>query len=225
MAPALPPSAAPFPAARTLRSPCRENTATAVPTLKADQRPLWGRLALALALGFVGIMPLSAQTVRLQTTHGDIDIELHADKAPATVANFLGYVRSGFYSQVVFHRVIDGFMIQTGGYDAALKDKPTRPPIPLESANGLSNTRGSVAMARTSVPNSATSQFFINVVDNPRLDKAQAADGNGYAVFGTVVAGLETVDRIRVIPTAAKGMHQNVPVEPVAILSATVLKP
>ena len=183
------------------------------------------RTAVLAAL-LTGIAPqIAAQTVRLKTTHGDIDIELQAEKAPATVANFLAYVRAGFYTNVVFHRIIDGFMVQTGGYDANLKDKPTRPPIPLESDNGLSNVRGAVAMARTSVPNSATSQFFINVVDNPRLDKPNAADGNGYAVFGMVVSGMDAVDRIRAVPTAPKGMHQNVPVEPVAILGATVLKP
>ena len=166
-----------------------------------------------------------AQTVRLQTTVGDIDIELHADKAPATVANFMAYVRSGFFSEIIFHRVIDGFMIQTGGYKANLSEKPTRPPIALESGNGLNNVRGSVAMARTSDPNSATSQFFINVADNAFLDKENARDGRGYAVFGTVVEGMETVDRIKALPTSAKGVFQNLPQSTVTIVKATVIKP
>jgi peptidyl-prolyl cis-trans isomerase A (cyclophilin A) len=170
--------------------------------------------ALALAL------PAQAQKVRLATSAGDIVIELDAEKAPKSVDNFLKYVRAGHYDGVIFHRVIDGFMIQTGGYKPDLSEKPTRPPIPLESRNGLSNVRGSVAMARTSDPNSATSQFFINVNDNPRLDEA----GGGYAVFGKVVEGMDVVDRIRLVPTRAVGIHGNLPEKAITIRRATVEK-
>jgi peptidyl-prolyl cis-trans isomerase A (cyclophilin A) len=170
--------------------------------------------ALALALA----SPAWAQKVKLQTSEGAIVIELDAAKAPKTVANFLQYVRAGHYNGTVFHRVIDGFMIQGGGMDARLREKPTRAPIPLEANNGLSNVRGAVAMARTSNPDSATAQFFINLVDNPRLDTF----GGGYAVFGRVVEGLEVVDRIRAVPTQPQGPHQNVPVKPVTITQASV---
>jgi peptidyl-prolyl cis-trans isomerase A (cyclophilin A) len=134
------------------------------------------------------------------------------------VANFVAYVRAGHYDGTVFHRVIDGFMIQGGGMDARLREKPTRAPIKLEAGNGLSNVRGAVAMARTANPDSATAQFFINVVDNPRLDTF----GGGYAVFGQVVQGLDVVDRIKAVPTQPQGPHQNVPVTPVTITKATV---
>ncbi len=167
----------------------------------------------------------AAQTVRLSTTLGDIDIELQAQQAPVTAANFLEYVKSGFFNGVIFHRVIDNFMVQTGGYTANLSQKPTRKAIALESDNGLSNRRGTVAMARTSDPQSATSQFFINVADNLFLDKANARDGHGYAVFATVVAGMEVVDQIKAAPTAAKGVFANLPVTTITINKATVLKP
>ena len=163
-----------------------------------------------------------AQNVRLQTSAGDIVLKLHANKAPRTVENFLKYVRAGHYDGTVFHRVIESFMIQGGGFDAQMNQKPTRPPIPLEARNGLNNVRGTVAMARTAVPDSATAQFFINVVDNAFLDAANARDGNGYAVFGQVVEGMDVVDRIRAVPTAARGPHQNVPTMPVTIRKATV---
>lgn len=176
-------------------------------------------LFLAALLAVAGV---SAQTVKLQTTEGDIRIELDAEKAPKTVANFVQYVKAGHYNGVVFHRVIDGFMIQTGGYDAKLNQRPTKPPIPLESHNGLSNLRGSVAMARTGDPNSATSQFFINVVDNPRLDGAAEERASGYAVFGQVVEGLEVVDKIRAAEVAPQGMHQHMPVQPIFITKALV---
>ena len=162
--------------------------------------------------------PALAQKVRLATSAGDIVVEVDAAKAPKTVENFLGYVRARHYDGTVFHRVIDGFMIQGGGMDAKMREKPTRAPIKLEAGNGLSNVRGSVAMARTANPDSATAQFFINVVDNPRLDSF----GGGYAVFGKVVEGLDVVDRIKAVPTTGDGMHQNVPVTPVTIRSATV---
>ncbi|MCU0940609.1 MAG: peptidylprolyl isomerase [Burkholderiaceae bacterium] len=157
--------------------------------------------------------------VILVTSLGDITLELDAERAPKSVANFLAYVKSGHYEGTVFHRVIEGFMIQGGGFTPDMKQKSTKPPIPIESQNGLKNVRGTVAMARTSDPNSATSQFFINVVDNPRLDYP-SFDGHGYTVFGKVVAGMDVVDKIRVVPTTANGPHQNVPAQPVLIKSA-----
>lgn len=168
--------------------------------------------------------PAAAERVRLSTTAGDIVIELDRAKAPKTVDNFVQYVKARHYDGTVFHRVIDSFMIQGGGMTADMNEKPTRAPIPLESRNGLINLRGSIAMARTQDPESATSQFFINVVDNARLDAANARDGNGYAVFGKVVAGMDVVDKIRVVPTGSKGMHQNVPLQAVVINKATLEK-
>lgn len=172
----------------------------------------------------------TAQTVKLQTSEGDIRIALNAEKAPKTVANFLQYVKAGHYNGVVFHRVIDGFMIQTGGYDAKLNDRPakpplprpTKPPIPLESHKGLSNVRGSVAMARSGHPHSATSQFFINVVDNPYLDGQPDNPASGYAVFGQVIEGLEVVDRIRATEVAPYDQHQHLPVKAIIINKALV---
>ena len=168
--------------------------------------------------------PALAQKVRLATSAGDIVVELEAEKAPKTVANFVQYVRAGHYDGTIFHRVIENFMIQVGGYKPDLSEKPTRAPIPLESRSGLSNLRGTVAMARTSDPNSATAQFFINVADNAFLDQPRARDGNGYAVFGRVVEGMDVVDRIRAVPTRASGMHQNLPATPVTLNKATVEK-
>jgi peptidyl-prolyl cis-trans isomerase A (cyclophilin A) len=165
----------------------------------------------------------TAPRVKLVTSMGDIMLELDAAKAPITVENFLGYVKAGHYNDTVFHRVIDGFMIQGGGMDAKLNEKPTRAPIKLESQNGLRNLRGTIAMARTGVPDSATSQFFINVVDNARLDYP-SFDGHGYAVFGRVVAGMEVVDKIKAVATGNQGPHQNVPTTPVVIRSATLVK-
>jgi peptidyl-prolyl cis-trans isomerase A (cyclophilin A) len=175
-------------------------------------------LGLGLALG------AQAQTVKLKTSMGDIVVQLDAAKAPRTVANFTEYVKAGHYDGTVFHRVIGSFMIQGGGFTPDMNQKPTREPIPLESRNGLSNQRGTIAMARTANPNSATAQFFINVVDNPFLDAANSQDGNGYAVFGKVVGGMDVVDKIKAVRTANKGPHQNVPVEPVIIKQATLEK-
>ena len=163
-----------------------------------------------------------AQKVRLATSAGDIVLELNAEKAPATTANFLQYVRDGHYNGLIFHRVINGFMVQGGGFKADMSEKPTRKPIALESGNGLSNLRGSIAMARTNDPNSATAQFFINVADNLRLDKSEGRDG--YAVFGKVIEGMDVVDKIKEQPTRAEGMHQNLPVTTVTIRKATVEK-
>lgn len=166
--------------------------------------------------------PALAQKVRLATSEGDIVLELDAAKAPKTVDNFLQYVRAGHYDGLIFHRVISTFMIQGGGYKPDLSEKAVRKPITLESRNGLSNLRGTVAMARTAVPDSATSQFFINVNDNMRLDAADGRDG--YAVFGKVIEGMDVVDKIKAVPTREQGPHQNVPVTPVTIRKATVEK-
>ena len=181
-------------------------------------------LALLFAAGATAQDKAAAPRVLLATSLGDITIQLDAEKAPKTVANFLDYVKSGHYDGTVFHRVIGGFMIQGGGFTPDMVQKPTKAPIALESRNGLKNERGTVAMARTSVPDSATSQFFINVVDNAMLDQANARDGQGYAVFGRVVAGMDVVDRIRAVETTSVGGHQNVPAKPVLIRSATIVK-
>ena len=165
-----------------------------------------------------------AQKVKLSTSLGDIVIELDAAKAPKSAENFLQYVKDGHYDGTIFHRVIDNFMLQGGGMLPDMSQKPTRKPIPLESRNGLDNVRGSLAMARTSDPNSATAQFFINLKDNEFLNADKAADGNGYAVFGKVVSGMDVVDKIRGVPTTNKGPHQNVPAEPVLIKQATLEK-
>jgi peptidyl-prolyl cis-trans isomerase A (cyclophilin A) len=170
-----------------------------------------------------GAQPGAAPRVVLSTSEGDITLELNAQKAPKTVENFLAYMKASHYDGTIFHRVIDGFMIQGGGFTPDLKQKPTKAPIPLESRNGLKNERGTVAMARTSVPDSATSQFFINLVDNARLDYPNP-DGNGYAVFGKVVAGMDVVDKIRAVATTSTGAHQNVPAKPVLIRSARIAK-
>jgi len=159
--------------------------------------------------------------VLLKTTKGDVTLELDAGSAPATVENFLQYVRDGHYDNTVFHRVIDGFMIQGGGMEPGLKQKPTRKPIANEATNGLKNRKYSVAMARTSEPHSATAQFFINVADNDFLDyKAPSANGWGYCVFGKVVGGQDVVDAITGVATGNAGFHQNVPKDDVLIVKA-----
>ncbi|PAT32980.1 peptidylprolyl isomerase [Vandammella animalimorsus] len=161
----------------------------------------------------------SQPRVKLSTSMGDIVVALEPQKAPKTVENFLQYVQDKHYDGTIFHRVIDGFMIQGGGFSADMVQKPTRAPIVLEADNGLKNERGTIAMARTMVPNSATSQFFINVNNNVPLN---ATPGNpGYAVFGKVVEGMDVVDKIKAVSTTSKGPHQNVPAETITILSAT----
>jgi peptidyl-prolyl cis-trans isomerase A (cyclophilin A) len=182
------------------------------------------RSMLAALLVLAAAQPASAQKVRLSTSAGDIVIELDAAKAPKSVDNFVQYVKAGHYNGTIFHRVIDNFMIQGGGMDAKMAEKPTRAPIPLEARNGLNNTRGTVAMARTNNPNSATAQFFINVADNAFLDAANARDGNGYAVFGKVVEGMDVVDRIKVVPTTTRGPMSDVPAMPITIKQATLEK-
>ena len=192
------------------------------------RRQLSLRAAALIAVGLVGSVlaaaPAWAQKVKLATSMGEIVIELDAAKAPKTVDNFVKYVGAGHYDGTVFHRVIDGFMVQGGGMSPDMKEKTTRTPIVLESGNGLANLRGSVSMARTGVPDSATAQFFINLVDNTRLD-ATAPGKNGYAVFGKVVSGMDVVDKIRGVAVADNGPHQNVPVKPVTITKASLLAP
>jgi peptidyl-prolyl cis-trans isomerase B (cyclophilin B) len=162
--------------------------------------------------------------VKLTTNYGDIVLELDRDKAPATVANFLQYVKDGHYDNTLFHRVIDGFMIQGGGMEPGMKQKPTRATIAHEGANGLKNKKHTVAMARTSDPHSASSQFFINVADNDFLDfRSPGGQGWGYCVFGKVVEGADTVDKIRGVATQRSGMHENVPTSDVVVERAEVV--
>jgi cyclophilin family peptidyl-prolyl cis-trans isomerase len=158
--------------------------------------------------------------VKIETSMGDIKVELYQDKAPITVKNFLRYVDEKHYDGTIFHRVIADFMIQGGGFEPGLEsEKSTHPAIENESSNGLSNERGTIAMARTNAPNSATAQFFINVKNNPPLDRANARDKVGYAVFGKVIDGMGVVDKIRDVPTHSVGPHDDVPVEDVVIKS------
>ncbi|MCX8145892.1 MAG: peptidylprolyl isomerase [Azovibrio sp.] len=162
--------------------------------------------------------------VKLHTNLGTISLELDAEKAPVTVKNFLQYVEDGHYDNTIFHRVIDGFMIQGGGFAPGMKQKETRAAIENEAHNGLKNVRGSIAMARTNDPHSATAQFFINVVDNDFLDfRAPSGSGWGYCVFGKVVEGMDVVDRIKAVKTGNKGFHQDVPLEDVIIEKAEIL--
>jgi peptidyl-prolyl cis-trans isomerase A (cyclophilin A) len=182
------------------------------------------RLVALLAAALLSAPVWAQQKVKLATSMGDIVVELDAAKAPKSADNFVQYVKAGHYDGTVFHRVIADFMIQGGGMLPDMKEKPTRAPIPLESRNGLSNVRGTVAMARTMDPNSATAQFFINVKDNSFLDQPNSRDGNGYAVFGKVVSGMDVVDKIRAVPVGDKGGHQNVPTLPVTIRKATLEK-
>ncbi|MFA9217059.1 MAG: peptidylprolyl isomerase [Sphingomonadaceae bacterium] len=168
--------------------------------------------------------PVSATPqIAFKTSMGDIVVELDHDKAPKTVDNFLSYVKSGHYKGTIFHRVIDGFMIQGGGFDEKLVQKKTSPPVQNEANNGLTNAPYTIAMARTANPNSATAQFFINVADNEALNYP-GRDGYGYTVFGKVVQGQEVVDKIKGVLVDDKGMFQNIPVIPIVIKSATILK-
>nr|WP_233161470.1 MULTISPECIES: peptidylprolyl isomerase [unclassified Achromobacter] len=163
--------------------------------------------------------------VKVQTNLGDFVITLDADKAPKTVANFLAYTKEGFYNGTIFHRVIDGFMIQGGGFEAGMKQKPTKAPIENEANNGLKNDKYTLAMARTNDPQSATAQFFINVANNDFLNfSAPTANGWGYAVFGKVTEGTDVVDKIKAVKTGNSGFHQNVPAEDVVIEKAEVLE-
>jgi peptidyl-prolyl cis-trans isomerase B (cyclophilin B) len=162
--------------------------------------------------------------VKFTTNFGDFTLELNAEKAPVTVANFLQYVESGFYENVIFHRVIDGFMIQGGGFDLNMKQKATEAEIKNEANNGLANDKYTIAMARTSVPDSASSQFFINAADNDFLNHtAPTSTGWGYCVFGKVVEGMDVVDKIIKVKTTSKAGHRDVPVEPVIIEKAKII--
>ncbi|SDG91258.1 peptidylprolyl isomerase [Paraburkholderia phenazinium] len=163
--------------------------------------------------------------VELHTNHGVIKLELDAEKAPKSVENFLNYVKAGHYDNTVFHRVIDGFMIQGGGFEPGMKQKPTEAPITNEANNGLKNVNGSIAMARTNDPHSATAQFFINVNDNDFLNHSSPTpQGWGYAVFGKVVEGLDIVEKIKKVKTGSKGFHQDVPVDDVIIEKAVIVE-
>ena len=160
--------------------------------------------------------------IKLHTNHGAITLELDAEKAPESVKNFVAYVEAGHYDNTIFHRVIDGFMIQGGGFTKDMSEKATNAPIPNEAKNGLKNLRGTIAMARRNDPHSATAQFFINHRDNAGLD-FPAHDGWGYAVFGKVTQGMDVVDKIAKVPTGNRGFHQNVPLDPVVIQSVKIL--
>jgi peptidyl-prolyl cis-trans isomerase B (cyclophilin B) len=163
--------------------------------------------------------------VELHTNHGIIKIELNAEKAPKSVENFLTYVKQGHYDGTVFHRVIDGFMIQGGGFTPGMEQKPTNAPVDNEADNGLKNEKGTLAMARTNDPHSATAQFFVNVKDNDFLNfSSPTAQGWGYCVFGKVVEGLDVLDAIRKVKTGSKGFHQDVPVEDVVIEKAVIVE-
>jgi cyclophilin family peptidyl-prolyl cis-trans isomerase len=173
------------------------------------------------------VVPAGNPAAILHTTMGDIQLELFADKAPISTGNFINYANSGFYNGTIFHRVIGNFMIQGGGFTPDMKQKPTAPPINNEADNGLSNTRGTVAMARTNDPQSATAQFFINVQDNTNLDYKNKSDpaGWGYAVFGKVTKGMDVVDQIRVVETKSVSSFSDVPVVPVVIERVEIIKP
>ena len=181
-------------------------------------------LSAMFSVASVSAQPVqTAPKVKLSTSMGTIVVQLDPAKAPKTVANFLSYVNDKHYDGTVFHRVMNGFMIQGGGFTADMAQKPTKPAIALEANNGLKNDTYTIAMARTGDPNSATAQFFINVKDNAMLN-APNPDGHGYAVFGKVVEGTDVVDKIKAVATGNKGPHQNVPATPVTIQSATVVK-
>jgi cyclophilin family peptidyl-prolyl cis-trans isomerase len=174
---------------------------------------------LALSMAAAGAARAANPVVVLDTSMGTIKIELFEDKAPVTVKNFLGYVDDKFYDGTTFHRVIPQFMVQGGGFEPGMREKQPRSPIQNESTNGVENKRGTIAMARTQVPNSATSQFFINVKDNEFLNKSSSRDGVGYCAFGKVVEGMDVVDKITAVKTAQRGAHGDVPVEDVVIKS------
>ncbi len=180
------------------------------------------RALLAVALAAQAFVAAAAPQVELKTTAGTIVVDLNGEKAPKTVANFVEYVKAGHYNGVIFHRVIDGFMIQGGGFTPDMKEKPTRTPIQSESKNGLKNDAGTLAMARTQDPHSASAQFFINLVDNAPLNYP-SPDGWGYTVFGKVVSGMDVVRKIGQTATGNRGFYRDVPLEPIVIQSARVL--
>jgi peptidyl-prolyl cis-trans isomerase B (cyclophilin B) len=184
------------------------------------------RLLLIAAVMTLASVADAAEHVKMETSMGDIVIELNRDKAPVTVDNFLKYVKSGFYNGTIFHRVIPNFMIQGGGFTPDMQKKPAQAPIKNEADNGLRNDRGTIAMARTGQPHSATAQFFINVVDNAPLNHTnKTARGWGYAVFGKVVEGMDTVDAIRQVRTGPFQHYRDVPIKPVIINKVSVIEP
>lgn len=188
-----------------------------------SRRQFAGALA-ALAVLPAALAAQAAPQVKIETNMGAFTVELNEKAAPKTVANFLAYVKSGFYKNTLFHRVIPNFMIQGGGFVSGMDEKDTRAPIPIESRNGLSNARGTIAMARTNDPNSATSQFFINVKDNHFLNANASRDGYGYTVFGKVIAGMNTVDAIARVKTHSVGYFDDVPIRDVVIKKMTIVK-
>ena len=190
-------------------------------------RKFWLSLGLAISITALSGFSYAGPKVEFKTNLGNFVVDLDSDKAPKTVNNFLTYVKSGFYNGTVFHRVINGFMVQGGGFTTDLVQKPTQPPVVSEAQNGLKNQIYTIAMARTSDPDSATAQFYINVKDNPGLDFPNAM-GNGYTVFGKVISGTQTIDKIKLVPTGVastpRGRMADVPNTPVVIESATILK-
>ena len=183
---------------------------------------MFKQLAMIAAGLMLSLSAFAAPTVEMQTSMGTIVLQLDSEKAPKSVQNFLQYARDGYYTDTIFHRVIDGFMIQGGGFTRDLGQKSTNKSVENEGKNGLKNVRGTIAMARTSDPHSATAQFFINHKDNAMLDYP-SRDGWGYAVFGKVVQGMDVVDKIAKVPTGNRAMHQNVPVEAVVIQSVKII--
>lgn len=185
-----------------------------------------GLIAVLVVAGAGSAFASSTPQVKIETSMGDIVLELNRTKAPKTVDNFIRYVQDGFYDGTIFHRVINSFMIQGGGFDENMSQKDTGSAIQNEADNGLSNAKYTIAMARTNQPHSATAQFFINVENNlPLNHSAKTSNGWGYCVFGRVIQGQDVVDKIKAVPTASRGMHQNVPITPVVIKKATVVKP
>lgn len=191
--------------------------------MKLTRRMAAAAFCLA-ALAPMSFAATAATQVQVDTNMGSFVLELNDKAAPKTVANFLTYVKSGFYKNTLFHRVIPNFMIQGGGFVSGMDEKDTRAPIPIESRNGLSNARGTIAMARTNDPNSATSQFFINVKDNHFLNASASRDGYGYTVFGKVIAGMNTVDAIARVKTHSVGYFDDVPIRDVVIKKMTIVK-
>ena len=190
-------------------------------SLNAVSNEMLKKSLVAVAATCMSMAVMANNTiVEMKTSMGNIEIELFNDKAPISAKNFEDYTKAKFYNGTIFHRVIPGFMVQGGGMTADLVEKPTRPAIQNESSNGLSNKRGTLAMARTNLPHSATSQFFINVVDNNFLDRS--TNNAGYAVFGQVTKGMDVVDKITKVPTGRAGPHQDVPKQPVKILSVNI---